>query len=264
MPDPSWKSVIISVLEAASEPLHYSQIAQTVVDEGLRKRVGATPANTVAAQLGSMTDQVTRVDRGTYFLTSRLHELKDGETSSEQVLETAEPSPQDIDSDVPNGIINAFGMYWRREEVAWDTATPALLGTQISGGQEIDFAQQIGIYILYQGERTVYVGRAAKESLGNRLRAHTRDRLTARWDRFSWFGLRPVSESGGLKKFSTEHVTADLIAETMEAVLIEGLEPPQNRRRGDKIEDSEFIQITDPQIEKKRIEATLERLRKKL
>ncbi len=50
----------------------------------------------------------------------------------------------------------------------------------------------------------------------------------------------------------------------MEAILIEGLEPPQNRRRGDKIEDSEFIQITDPQIEKKRYEAMLERLRKKL
>ncbi|WP_296131875.1 winged helix-turn-helix domain-containing protein [uncultured Corynebacterium sp.] len=264
MSDPSWKSVIISVLEAASEPLHYSEIAQTVVDEGLRQKVGAKPANTVAAQLGYLTDQVTRVDRGTYFLTSRLHELTDIDSSSANPSSPEETAQQDFDSEVPGGIINAFGMYWRRDEVAWDTTTPVLLGTQISGGQEIDFAQQIGIYILYQGERTVYVGRAAKESLGHRLRAHTRDRLTARWDRFSWFGLRPVSDSGGLKEYTPRNVSSDLIAETMEAILIEGLEPPQNRRRGDKIEDSEFIQITDPQIEKKRYEAMLERLRKKL
>lgn len=256
--------MILSVLREASEPLHYSQIAQTVVDKGLREKVGATPANTVAAQLGSMTDLVSRVDRGTYFLTTRLPELEKNGPVNEPLAEVPESSQTETDNDVPNGIINSFGMYWRRDEVAWDTTTPMLLGTQISGGQEIDFSQQVGIYILYQGERTVYVGRAAKESLANRLRAHTRDRLTARWDRFSWFGLRPVNESGVLEDFDTNHINTDLIVETMEAILIEGLEPPQNRRRGDKIEDSEFIQITDPLIEKKRNEAILERLRRKL
>lgn len=40
---------------------------------------------------------------------------------------------------------------------------------------------------------------------------------------------------------------ATLIA-TMEALLIEGLEPPQNRRQGDGFSAVEFIQVTDPQI----------------
>jgi hypothetical protein len=36
----------------------------------------------------------------------------------------------------------------------------------------------------------------------------------------------------------------------MEALLIEGLEPPQNRRQGDGFNAVEFLQVTDPQIER--------------
>jgi hypothetical protein len=38
---------------------------------------------------------------------------------------------------------------------------------------------------------------------------------------------------------------------TMEALLIEGLEPPQNRQRGEGFNAVEFIQVKDPEIEKK-------------
>ena len=39
---------------------------------------------------------------------------------------------------------------------------------------------------------------------------------------------------------------------TMEAILIEGLEPPQNRRRGDKLENNEFIQAEDSGLKEKK------------
>jgi hypothetical protein len=45
----------------------------------------------------------------------------------------------------------------------------------------------------------------------------------------------------------------------MEALLIEGLEPPQNRRQGDGFSALEFIQVTDPEVEKSRTQAVLVR-----
>ena len=39
---------------------------------------------------------------------------------------------------------------------------------------------------------------------------------------------------------------------TTEALLIEGPEPPQNRRQGDGFNAVEFIQATDPAIEQNR------------
>ncbi|WP_459588036.1 HTH domain-containing protein [Corynebacterium camporealensis] len=262
MPTLTWKQAVLNVLESAEEPMHYTDIAQAIIDQGLR-RPTATPARTVASELGKLGNEVTRLDRGNYFLTRRLDELDD-----EYVLSSTSPNEDasfidDAEAE-QTGIINTFGMYWRREEVDWAANSPRLYGTQLSGGEKVDFAGQIGIYILYQGERTVYVGRAAKKSLADRLRAHTRDRLTARWDRFSWFGLRPVSDSGNLGDFTADNVDADHIAETMEAIFIEGLEPPQNRRRGDKIENSKFIQVTDPEIQRTREQALATKLLRRL
>ncbi|MGA8613831.1 MAG: hypothetical protein WB760_19585 [Xanthobacteraceae bacterium] len=52
--------------------------------------------------------------------------------------------------------------------------------------------------------------------------------------------------------------------ETMEAVLIESLEPPLNRRRGDNFSGAEYIQAPDPQIEKIKNKAFLDRITKQL
>jgi hypothetical protein len=43
----------------------------------------------------------------------------------------------------------------------------------------------------------------------------------------------------------------------LEAVLIEAMEPRQNRKRGDDLAAVEFIQRVDPEIEKKRIKASV-------
>ena len=70
-------------------------------------------------------------------------------------------------------------------------------------------------------------------SLYKRLKSHTRDDLSDRWDRFSWFGIRYVTKSGNLAK-TTQKVrpTYSQAIEHLEAVLIHAAEPPLNRQGG--------------------------------
>jgi hypothetical protein len=39
------------------------------------------------------------------------------------------------------------------------------------------------------------------------------------------------------------------VIETLEALLIESLEPPLNRKRGDNFSGVEYLQVVDPEIE---------------
>ena len=81
--------------------------------------------------------------------------------------------------------------------------------------------------------------------------------MAARWDRFSWFGLLPVSNSGQLGSLPITYDAAKIIP-ALEAILIEALEPRQNRKRGDDLSAVEFIQREDLEIQKKRVKASLE------
>ncbi|ODA67993.1 hypothetical protein A7A08_01162 [Methyloligella halotolerans] len=146
-----------------------------------------------------------------------------------------------------------------RERVDWKASNPKLLGKQQAGASDVDFSSQVGVYLLHDGVRVIYVGRAS-DALGARLRAHTSDRLEGRWDRFSWFGLRAVDESGRLVS-SDASWNPSVVLDTMEALLIESLEPPLNRKRGDNFSGLEYLQVTDPAFErlnKKRLLAELE------
>ncbi len=125
------------------------------------------------------------------------------------------------------------------------------------GAEPVDFSDQHGIYLLYDRREVIYVGRATDRSLGRRLYEHTLDRLSSRWDRFSWFGVLPVSDSGVLGQQNETFHSSKLIP-ALEAILIEALEPRQNRRRGDDLSAVEYTQKEDPGIHKKRVKQTLE------
>lgn len=101
------------------------------------------------------------------------------------------------------------------------------------------------------------------QALGVRLRQHTVDRLNGRWDRFSWFGVFAPSESGALSP-ATERFDLEMLIVTMEALLIEGLEPRQNRKRGDDFRAVEFLQVEDPEIQKRRMVQMMDSLKAKL
>ena len=54
------------------------------------------------------------------------------------------------------------------------------------------------------------------------------------------------------------------IIPAVEAILIEALEPRQNRKRGDDLSAVEYIQKEDPEIQKKKVKQSLDAALSKL
>ncbi len=75
--------------------------------------------------------------------------------------------------------------------------------------------------------------------------------MSTRRDRFSWFGLLPVGDSGTLGTLPSSFDASKLLP-ALEAILIESLEPRQNRTRGGDLAAVEYIQLEDPEIQRKR------------
>ena len=248
----TWKDAIADVLKQAGASMHYKDIAEQIVSLGLRTKIGATPAATVSAQLTSSIKEhgdespFLKVGKGEYVL--REHHVTPAETGNILPEKTTEEKQYEI--------ISSFGMFWRRDMVIWNT-NPRLLGVQQLGAEAVSFTKQLGIYLLYDGREVIYVGRATDQAMGRRLYQHTLDRLSTRWDRFSWFGLLPVSEKGSLAAMPTQYESEQLIP-ALEAILIEALEPRQNRKRGDDLAAVEYLQQEDPEIKKQKIKDTLE------
>jgi len=258
-PNMMWRDAIIRVLKDAKASMHYTDIADEIISRKYRKDVGATPANTVATVVTTEIrnkgkDSVfVRTGYGEYILreyTQSTAGRAEGTTEAE-----AQAEPEEI-----KGIVSAFGMYWRREYVEWSSSNVSLLGVQQLGTKPVDFSDQKGVYMLHDGRAVVYVGRTTDQPLGRRLYQHTVDRLNGRWDRFSWFGVLHVSEKGELSEPDTSTYGLDDWISMMEALLIEGLEPPQNRKRGDDFRAVEYLQIMDPKIEKRQTEKLLEKI----
>lgn len=251
----SWKEAIKKVLREADTPLHYSEISEQILSRGYYKTDGATPAATVSAQLSTSINNdgdsspFVRIGRGIFTLKAKTSVL--GTVEKEQFKENI-VTPEDDTSD---SIIHSFGMYWQRDLVVWRN-DPKMFGKQQALTKPVNFGKQKGIYILYDNHTVVYVGRSIDRPLGKRMYEHTIDRLGSRWNRFSWFGLLDVTQEGDLRETPLNTSLASLVG-TLEALLIEALEPPQNRRRGDDLSASEYIQDIDPELKERELQKTL-------
>jgi hypothetical protein len=240
-----WKEAIVKVLETEGKAMHYADIASEIQKQGLRSKVGATPAATVytviyeAIKKDGSNSQFVKVGTGEFLLRKSSAPTKSGRA--------AVPPLEEEEATETGGIIKAFGMFWRRDWVEW-SAKPGLMGQQQEGSDPVNFSEQQGVYLLHDGREVIYVGRATEKRLGTRLLEHTRDRLNGRWDRFSWFGLLDVTDEGKLAKKALGTITEDEIIITLEALLIEGLEPRQNRKRGDAFRAVEYLQAQDPAL----------------
>ena len=245
----SWQEAIIRVLEGAGEPLHYQEVTNQIGQQGLRPLTGSTPAGTVNAHLSRMIKEddsiydqrISKAGRGIFEF---IHPSLD--TSPE--LEDSDETDVEEPDDVREHLIPAFGLFWERDKVRWNSSQ--ILGRQASIANPVNFAEQQGVYLLHNGRSVVYVGRAIQNSLYNRLRNHNRetDSKALRWDCFSWFGLRDVDDTTGrLQSFAGHFSMSDLIT-ILESVLIEALEPPINGRRGDRMGEL-YQQVIDPQIQ---------------
>ncbi|KAB2896087.1 MAG: hypothetical protein F9K31_13885 [Dokdonella sp.] len=259
----TWRHAIDIVLAAAATPLHYNEITERIISSGLRSNLGATPAATVNAQISTSIKHdgakspYVRVARGTFALSGARG--APATKGKEKLTPTVEESGE---HEAQYDIITSFGMYWRRSAIQW-VSTPKLLGVQQLGATPVDFCTQLGIYLLYDGREVIYIGRTTDRPLGRRLYEHTFDRLAARWDRFSWFGLMPVSDTGQLRALPKTYEAAKLIP-ALEAILIEALEPRQNRKRGDDLAAAEFMQREDPEIRKMLVRSSLQEALDKL
>ena len=109
MAELAWKDAIIKVLTEAKGAMHYTDIAQAIAAKGFKTKISATPAASIAATI-SLSFQnegekspFVKVSRG-YF------SLKDKKL--EPILEEEKDEA---------GFLNAFGMYWKRENVICST-----------------------------------------------------------------------------------------------------------------------------------------------
>lgn len=260
--DLSWRDAIQRVMRDADASLHYTEITDEIVRRGHRRKLGATPEQSVNAVISTSIktegqgSPFRRTGRGQYV-------LRDSARPCSAASEVEQEKRSLEQEEAQRGPVAAFGMYWRRTAVDWDAKNAKLLGQQRPGATAVDFSGQVGVYLLYDGREVIYVGRSVERPLGLRLKEHTLDRLATRWDRFSWFGLRPVAEQGTMGEYPASFPVGALVP-ALEALLIEAVEPRQNRKRGDDFSAVEYVQAEDPGVERKRQQIVLEKLSQKI
>jgi hypothetical protein len=274
----SWREAIERVLNEENRPMHYAEISEKVLSRAYYKTEGATPDATVNAQIATSLkyegdkSPFVRVGRGTYALRQPSGPAAGKVLIPEKAIPTTAVIPPSkvkpelaaaaSEAEGDESVIRCLGMYWQRDLIVWRN-DPRIFGKQQAASKPVDFGGQRGIYILYDHHTVVYVGRSVDRPLGKRLFEHTIDRLGSRWNRFSWFGLLDVTDEGKLLEVPLKVSLPTMIA-TMEALLIEALEPPQNRKRGDDFSVMEYIQDVDPELRERELQNTLRAIEQKL
>ena len=236
----TYRDAIERVLSEADRPLQPAQIARRIRQNNYRREA---LEKSVAAVLSGMVKEGTAERPRTkhYQLPSQ---------STVQIINGEILNPDEEEQLIS---VSAYGLYWERDKVNWDPTNGKLLGSPDDSDEEIDFADQWGIYILHNSLTVMYVGRTSSDNTGlyQRLRDHhTRGRRTARWDEFSWFGFRRVNADGSLSQHSASFTTAMLIR-VLESVMIEALIPPLNNRGGELM-GTMYRQVEDPEIKRRR------------
>ena len=135
-------------------------------------------------------------------------------------------------------VIKNYGIMWRRDYIFWGRGSNRgeLLGKR--SAREVDFREQIGVYVLYdEARRPIYVGQAGQGNakLFVRLRSHTRDHLDLRWHYVSWFGLLSVNRGNGRLSghddpYKRIKGTLRSTLNEIEGVLIAATEPAFNKQ----------------------------------
>lgn len=246
----TWKDAIVHILQnnkAGDEylPMHYRDITNTIIEQQLRTSFGKTPADTVNACLTTQKELFESLGNGLYRL------LDNGQSHTTPVKDKADKAPAAC-KPAADKLIKVYGMFWMREAINWNK-NPKLLGIQSDGAEQIDLSEMRGIYMLYDGREVIYVGQATDRPILKRLIEHTKNRLATRWNRFSWFGIDGVNSKGEVVKTGDSvHTDIHILANALEGILIEGIEPRQNRRQGDNF-GFEYYQGMDKDLAKKKL-----------
>lgn len=254
----TWTEAIIKTLQENIQnkefiPMHYREITDIILNNELVRTVGITPSKTVSGYLTTQPELFIRVDTGIYGLTDRGKEyeipplLNQQETRREEEQEALELNCVP-DASETRSIIKNYGIYWDRKHVNWRPLRPELFGVNgFRNPNRVDLSTMRGIYLLYDFREVIYVGQAMRRSIAERLREHTSDRHTNRWNRFSWFGIDNVDARGNIN-LTPESISINLcdLVDAFEGILIEGLEPRGNRRGGDNFGMEWYQYVPNP------------------
>ena len=261
----TWKNAIIYVLQNnrlndSYRPMHYRDITDLIIDQKLRDSYGKTPADTVNAQLTTNKNLFESLGEGIYRLTEKGKSFADfGKQAQKNGVVNKDENTPLTEAKISKTLIKTYGMFWMRDGVNWNH-NPKLLGVQSTGATPVDLSEMRGIYMLYDGREVIYVGQAVDQPILKRLVQHTKNRLATRWNRFSWFGIDGVSALGKIEKIDNL-INTDIysLANALEGILIEGLEPRQNRRQGDDW-GFEYYQEIDKEIAKSKFISEIHKL----
>ncbi len=178
----TWEEAIQKVLaDVSPNSLSCTEIAECIISGRLRKNIGKTPAATVSSVItrsirrdGEISPYRKGKKKGTYSM------LLPAGSNSGTVPPTSTAS-QSKESAEPDSILYSLGMFWQRDAVDWKQK-PKLLGVNMKRTKStpVDFCEQRGIYLLYDGREIIYVGQTIDRPLGKRLYEHKKDRMSTR------------------------------------------------------------------------------------
>lgn len=152
-------------------------------------------------------------------------------------------------------LFSNYGLFWHADRIQWGSRGRGnqgqLLGFEAVRSGPVDFRTQRGVYALYdESFQLLYVGQAGygNRRLYERLDNHMSDHLGERWQRFSWFGIDPVKQSGDAWELKEEEPKTPKVNEVLnhlEAILIATAEPSLNRQGGKFGAARQFYQWVD-------------------
>lgn len=136
-------------------------------------------------------------------------------------------------------IIKNAGYMWHRKYINWQNGNELLGFPEVKQGTAINFANQAGIYALYDKDfRCVYVGQTGRgetKGLYHRLKDHAvTDYLFCRWERFSWYGfysIKSLEEDNYDKEFEV-NTDVNKIMDVIESLIIRVNPPNLNMAMG--------------------------------
>ncbi len=103
-----WRKAIIKVLNSSDDAMHYKDIANHIISDGLRRKVGATPAMTVSANLTTSIAKegdkspFQKVGRGEYIL----RQIPSKKTKGSKISEKEKAIRISAESDDQYGIVS--------------------------------------------------------------------------------------------------------------------------------------------------------------
>jgi hypothetical protein len=127
------------------------------------------------------------------------------------------------------GLITCYDQLWNRHGVNW-MPSAQIMGCPFKGCPKINFAEQVGLYALHLGDGTV-IGNdhTGERTPGECLFEHTQVRLDRFFEKFSFFGFRPVLKDGTFGSLPEKADIIDVMA-SMLSVLAEVSNPQESNR----------------------------------